>query len=45
MYDLGNQFRLDNTHNMADDSHIIKGKKYRFTVLSERLIRFEYSER
>lgn len=44
MYDLGPQFRIDMENAKADDSHIIKGQKYRFTVLTERLIRFEYSE-
>ena len=32
------------TRSKARDENIIKGDKYRFTVLSERLIRLEYSD-
>lgn len=44
MYDLGEQFRFSYTASQANEANIIKGEKYRFTVLSERLIRMEYSE-
>ena len=44
MYDLGDQFALDLSKAKADPSCIIQGEKYRFTVLTERLIRMEYSE-
>ncbi len=44
MYDLGKQFVFDMSHGKANDANIIKGNKYRFTILTERLIRFEYSE-
>ncbi len=43
MYDLGIQFRLNNNNAKANSENIIKGEKYRFTILTERLIRFEYS--
>lgn len=38
------EFLVDYLNNKSNDSSIIKGNKYRFTVLSERLIRFEYNE-
>lgn len=44
MYDLGNQFRLNISNGICNAESIIKGEKYRFSLLSERLIRFEYSE-
>ena len=44
MYDLGDQFKLNTNNGLANESSIIKGEKYRFTILSERLIRFEYNE-
>ena len=44
MYDLGKQFRFDMSHSKTKDENILKGNKYRFTVLTERLIRFEFSE-
>lgn len=44
MYDLGIQFHFNLEQAKANPSCIIKGKKYRFTVLSERLIRIEYSD-
>jgi len=44
MYNLGEYFKLDISRAKANEENILKGKKYRFTVLSERLIRFEYSE-
>jgi len=44
MYELGKQFCFDMTHGKANEENVIKGNKYRFTVLTERLIRFEYSE-
>lgn len=44
MYDLGNQFVLDLTKAKANPASIVKGEKYRFTILTERLIRLQYSE-
>ncbi len=44
MYNLGEQFNLDMNKAKANKDSIILGKKYRFTVLTERLIRLEYNE-
>lgn len=43
MYPLGDNFKLK-TNPIANSKNIIKGDKYRITILSERLIRFEYNE-
>ena len=43
MYDLGKQFQIDMRNGIADGQSILAGKNYRFTVLTERLIRMEYS--
>ncbi len=42
MYDLGSQFHLDNGKLLAKKEAIFQGKRYRITILSERLIRLEY---
>lgn len=44
MYTLGEQFAFDYTSAIANPKNIIQGKKYRFTILSERVIRMEYNE-
>lgn len=44
MYDLGDQFLVDYSKAKANKESIVKGDKYRITVLTERLIRLEYSE-
>ena len=44
MYDLGDHFKVDYEAAKANPASIIIGKKYRITVLTERLIRFEYSK-
>lgn len=44
MYNLGEQFTFDYSKAIANKENIIQGENYRFTVLSERLIRMEYSE-
>lgn len=44
MYNLGEQFNIDFTKAKANNKMIIKGDKYRFTVLTPRLIRLEYNE-
>ena len=41
---LGEQFKFDYTKSTALEENVIQGHKYRFTVLSERLVRMEYSE-
>ena len=44
MYDLGVQFHKDITSLISKRGAIVMGNKYRFTVLTERLIRLEYCE-
>ncbi len=44
MYPLGKQFEVDISKGVADEKCIFKGKKYRITVLTERLVRLEYNE-
>ncbi len=43
MYDLGDQFALDLKKAVANPHSILVGDKYRITVLTERLVRLEYS--
>ena len=43
MYNLGEQFKVGKNA-LANPKSIVKGEKYRFTILTERLIRLEYSE-
>lgn len=43
MYDLGVQFHFNLEQAKSNPNAIIKGNNYRFTVLTERLIRIEYS--
>ena len=43
MYPLGKQFEFNYNLTKSDDKMMLKGKNYRFTVLTERLIRLEYS--
>lgn len=44
MYNLGEQFALNYELAKALEENIVKGEKYRFTILTERLIRIEYNE-
>lgn len=44
MYNLGDQFKFDFEASKPNPKNVIQGNKYRFTVLSERLIRMEYNE-
>lgn len=44
MYQLGEQFTFDYTLALANPNNVIQGKYYRFTILSERLIRMEYNK-
>ena len=44
MYNLGEYFKIDCTKAKANDAAVIKGAKFRITVLTERLIRLEYNE-
>lgn len=43
MASLGTHFQIDPNKLVCDSRYIFKGVNYRITVLSERLIRFEYS--
>ena len=43
MYDLGPQFHMDEEKFKVNPKSIIQGQKYRIEVLTERLIRLEYS--
>ena len=45
MYNLGEHFNIDLNSVLANPDCIFKGAKYRITVLTERLIRLEYSEK
>lgn len=42
MYDLGEQFKLDYEKAKPNIDCVFQGNNYRFTVLTERLIRLEY---
>ena len=44
MYNLGEHFKIDKRKTVSKQKSIIQGEKYRITVLSERLVRLEYSE-
>ncbi len=44
MYDLGSHFEIDLEKAKANPESIIQGKKYRFTLITDNLIRLEYSE-
>ena len=41
---LGEQFNIDHSKAIPNKDNIISGTNYRFTILSERLIRLEYNE-
>ena len=44
MYNLGEHFKNKNVTNLiTDEKMIFKGKNYRISILSERLVRLEYS--
>ena len=44
MYNLGVQFKFDYDKAKPNKEAVIQGKKYRITILTERLVRLEYSE-
>ena len=44
MFDLGPQFKVDLTKSKTPNAYVFRGKKYRISILSDTLIRFEYSE-
>lgn len=43
MYNLGDQFKFDLNKSLMNKECIFKGDKYRITILTESLIRLEYS--
>lgn len=45
MYDLGAQFVFDKEKAISKEKAVFKGKKYRITVLTDKLLRIEYSEK
>ena len=44
MSELQSHFKMDYEHILPNTSSIIRGEKYRITILSELLVRLEYSE-
>lgn len=44
MYDFGNNFKIDITKAKTTSPYVFAGKKFRISILSDVLIRFEYSE-
>ena len=44
MYDLGDKFKIDLSKLKSNPDCIFSGTNYRITVLTERLVRLEYSE-
>lgn len=44
MSDLSEHFKIDTSIGKANPKYIFKGKKYRITILSDVLVRLEYSE-
>lgn len=44
MYPLGKQFEFNMGNMVSDIKCVFKGEKYRITILSERLVRLEYSK-
>lgn len=43
MYSLGKQFNIDYTDTKAEEKAIFKGPNYRISVITERVVRLEYS--
>lgn len=43
MYQLGEQFEFDNEKSKTNEENIIKGDKYRISILTPNLIRLEYN--
>ena len=44
MYELGECFKINYDEIKPNQNSVIEGKKYRFTILTERLIRIQYNE-
>ena len=43
MYELGKQFRYDMEKPKGNSEAIVQGNNYRFTIITDGLIRLEYS--
>ncbi len=43
MYDLGPSFHINMAEMISKPESVVQGEKYRFAILSERLVRLEYS--
>ena len=44
MYDLGISFKVDIKKSKTPSAHVYRGSKYRISILSDSLVRLEYSE-
>ena len=44
MASFGDHFKVDTSVGLSQEKAVIKGNFYRITVLSERLLRLEYSK-
>ena len=44
MADLGEHFKVDYSNNVSKPQTVFKGQFYRITVLSDILVRLEFSE-
>ena len=44
MYDLGNQFKINQKDLVVNPKCVISGEKFRIQILTDRLIRLEYNE-
>ena len=43
MYPLGKQFQVDYSKAKSDKKAVVQGSRFRITVISERIVRLEYS--
>ncbi len=43
MYPLGKQFEINDSKSIANEKNVIKGSNFRISILTERLIRLEFS--
>ena len=43
MYPLGKQFEVDYSRAASDKKVVVQGENYRFSVITERVVRLEFS--
>ena len=43
MYPLGKQFEVDYSKAKSDKKAVIQGQRFRISIISERIVRLEYS--